>query len=49
MSKQLTLSAIAAALTMGLFALSAGAGFFDIPAGSQLAGHAPLFDLNARF
>ncbi len=49
MSKQLTLSAIAAALTMGFFALSAGAGYLYIPAGSQLAGHAPLFDLNARF
>ena len=49
MSKQLKLSAVAAALTMGLFALSASAGLFDASAGKHFAGNASLFDLNARY
>ena len=48
MSKQLTLSAIAAILTMGLFALSVEAGHFDPAASGKLAGQAPLLELSAR-
>ena len=48
MSKQLTLSAIAAILTMGLFALSVEAGHFDPAADGKLAGKAPLPEMSTH-
>ena len=47
MSKQLTLSAVAAVLSMAAFALVAGFGDFSVDHREQLAGNAPLLELSA--
>ena len=47
MSKQLTLSAVAAVLSMAAFALAAGFGDLSATHHDQLAGHAPLLELTA--
>ena len=47
MSKQLTLSAVAAVLSMAAFALAAGFGDLSANHHDQLAGHAPLLELTA--
>jgi hypothetical protein len=47
MSKQLTLSAFAAILSMAAFALSVGLGAFATGTPDHLAGNTPLMDLSA--
>ncbi|MBX7487899.1 hypothetical protein K3177_05175 [Qipengyuania sp. GH25] len=47
MSKQLTISALAASISMALFALSAGFGAFSIDNPAHFASRAPLIELYA--
>ena len=47
MSKQLTLSAVAAALSMAVLALVAGQGGFASAGDPAVSGQPPLFDLAA--
>ncbi|MBY8333840.1 hypothetical protein NCF85_11060 [Qipengyuania citrea] len=47
MSRQLTISALAASISMALFALSAGFGAFAIENPAHIAGKAPLIELYA--
>lgn len=47
MSKQLTISALAASISMALFALSAGFVAFSIDNPAHFAGRVPLIELYA--
>lgn len=47
MSRQLTISALAASISMALFAVSAGFGAFSIDKPAPFAGKGPLIELYA--